>query len=107
MTTEITSTFIKWLVPFVMGGIVTAIPALFMNMRLIKNGLQCLLRVKIIETHDKYMDKKYCPIAIKESTVRLYKAYHALHGNDVATSLYNELMSLPTELPDHQKGKEE
>lgn len=107
MTDEITSTVIKWLVPFVLGGIVTAIPALFMNMRLIKNGLQCLLRVKIIETHDKYMDKKYCPIAIKESTVRLYKAYHALHGNDVATSLYNELMSLPTELPDNQKGKEE
>lgn len=97
---EIYMQVIKWIVAFLLGSVVTAIPAFFVNMRLIKNGLQCLLRVKIIETHDKYIERKYCPIAIKESTVRLYKAYHALRGNDVATSLYNELMSLPTELPE-------
>ncbi len=97
---EISIQIIRWAVPFILGIIATAIPAFFLNMRLIKNGLQCLLRVKIIETHDKYIERKYCPIAIKESTVRLYKAYHALKGNDVATSLYNELMSLPTEPPE-------
>lgn len=99
MQNEIVLTVIKWLIPFILGAIVTAIPAFSLNMRLIKNGLQCLLRVKIIETHDKYVERKYCPIAIKESTVRLYKAYHALKGNDVATSLYNEIMKLPTDPP--------
>lgn len=100
MENEIVLTVIKWLIPFVLGAVVTAIPAFFLNMRLIKNGLQCLLRMKIIETHDKYVERKYCPIAIKESTVRLYKAYHALKGNDVATSLYNEIMKLPTDPPE-------
>lgn len=100
MEKEIVSIAIKWLIPFVFGVLAAAIPAFFLNMRLIKNGLQCLLRVKIIETHDKYAERKYCPIAVKESIVRLYKAYHALRGNDVATSLYNEIMSLPTEPPE-------
>ncbi|MDD6145719.1 MAG: hypothetical protein PUB43_01565 [Oscillospiraceae bacterium] len=99
MKDEIIMLIVKWMVPFLLGAMVTAIPAFFFNMRLIKNGLQCLLRVKIIETHDKYVEKSYCPIAIKESTVRLYKAYHALRGNDVATSLYNEIMDLPIEPP--------
>lgn len=103
MRDEILMMILKWLVPFVLGGVVTAIPAFFFNMRLIKNGLQCLLRVKIIETHDKYIEKGFCPIAIKESTVRLYKAYHALRGNDVATSLYNEIMELPVEQPRSQQ----
>ncbi len=98
-TNEISSLIIKWAVPFILGVIATAIPAFFLNLRLIKNGLQCLLRIKIIETHDKYIERKYCPIAIKESTVRLYKAYHALKGNDVATALYKEIMDLPTEPP--------
>lgn len=103
MNSEIIMMILKWLISFVLGAIATAIPALFVNMRLITNGLQCLLRVKIIETHDKYTEKGYCPIAIKESTVRLYKAYHALRGNDVATSLYNEIMELPVEQPRSQQ----
>ncbi len=106
MKGEITLTVIKWLIPFVLGAVVTAIPAFFLNMRLIKNGLQCLLRIKIIETHDKYIERHYCPIAIKESTVRLYKAYHALKGNDVATALYKEIMELPTELPHTEENHE-
>jgi hypothetical protein len=94
---EIAQLMLKWVVPFLCGVVVTSIAAFFVNMRLIKNGLQCLLRVKIIEIHDKYTEKGFCPIAIKESLVRLYKAYHALHGNDVATGLYHETMELPTE----------
>lgn len=97
MREEIAQLMLKWVVPFLCGVVVTSITAFFVNMRLIKNGLQCLLRVKIIEIHDKYTEKGYCPIAIKESLVRLYKAYHALHGNDVATGLYHETMELPTE----------
>ena len=97
MREEIAQLILKWLVPFLCGVVVTAISAFLFNLKLIKNGLQCLLRVKIIEIHDKYTEKGFCPIAIKESLVRLYKAYHALHGNDVATGLYHETMELPTE----------
>ena len=61
----------------------------------IEDGLQCLLRAEIIRCHDKYTDRKYCPIYAKESLRRAYTAYHNLGGNDVATQLYNECMALP------------
>ncbi len=59
------------------------------------NGVQCLLRSEIIHAHDKYSQKKYCPIYAKESLTRAYAAYHALGGNDVATDLYRQTMELP------------
>lgn len=60
-------------------------------------GLQSLLRLEIIRSHEKYMDRKFCPLYAKESLTRAYKSYHKLGGNDVATDLYNELMDLPLE----------
>lgn len=61
----------------------------------IENGLQCLLRAEIIRAHDKYTSRGYCPIYAKESLRRAYTAYHNLGGNDIATGLYNDCISLP------------
>lgn len=63
--------------------------------RNIEDGLQCLLRAEIIRAHDKYTGRGYCPIYAKESLTRAYTAYHSLGGNDIATALYNECLSLP------------
>ena len=43
------------------------------------------------------MDKGYCPIYEKENIERVYSAYHLLHGNDIATGLYNKVLAMPTE----------
>lgn len=67
---------------------------------IVEEGLQALLRLEIIRSHEKYKEKKFCPLYAKESLTRAYKIYHALGGNDVATDLYNELMDLPLELKD-------
>lgn len=92
---------IKWAVPFVLGGLITWIIT-YLKMRKQKNtaledGVQCLLRAEIIRNHEKYVEKKHCPIYAKESLKRAYNAYHKLGGNDVATRLYDEVMELPTE----------
>lgn len=63
-------------------------------------GVQCLLRAEIIRAHDKYTQKRFCPIYAKESLTRAYAAYHALGGNDVATDLYRQIMELPENEPD-------
>ena len=66
----------------------------------VADGVQCLLREKIIEKHAKYVEEKhYCPIYAKESIRKAYNAYHAVGGNDVATALYKALMALHTEPP--------
>ena len=61
----------------------------------IADGVQCLLRSEIIRAHDEYAKLTYCPIYAKENLTRAYAAYHALGGNDVATSLYEQIMELP------------
>ena len=93
---------IAWAVPFVLGGAATGIIT-YIQMRrkrhtALENGVQCLLRAEIIRNHDKYMEKRHCPIYAKEALKRAYTAYHALGGNDVATRLYDEVMELPTEV---------
>lgn len=98
---------IAWAVPFVCGGIAAGCIT-YIRMRrkretALENGVQCLLRAEIIRNHDKYMARHYCPIYAKEALKRAYKAYHTLGGNDVATSLYDETMHLPTEDPSREE----
>lgn len=63
----------------------------------LREGVQALLRDRIIETYNHYNDKGYCPIYAKESMRRMYAAYHALGGNDVATELKDKLLTMPTD----------
>ena len=92
---------ISWAVPFVCGGVITGIVAYIKTLKrrihAIGDGVQCLLRAEIIRSHEKCMDRGFCPIYAKEALKRAYHAYHDLQGNDVATRLYNEVMELPTE----------
>lgn len=61
----------------------------------IAEGVQSLLRESIVQNYNKYHDKEFCPIYAKESIKRVYKAYHNLGGNDVATKLYEKLLEMP------------
>lgn len=94
---NVLETVLKWLIPFLCGGAVSAVVAYFTIFRAIRNGVQCLLRAEIIRNHDKYIERKHCPIYAKEALRRAYTAYHALGGSDMATRLYDEVMELPTE----------
>ena len=104
---EVAMIILKWLIPAVCGGAVTwAVTYIKLRKKresALEEGLKCLLRAETIRNHDKYLDRGYCPIYAKEALKRAYAAYHALHGNDVATQLYNEVMALPTE-PPHDGG---
>lgn len=72
----------------------------------IENGVQCLLRAEIIRSHDKYTARGYCPIYAKESLRRAYTAYHNLGGNDIATALYNDCISLPEQLREENEDED-
>lgn len=60
-------------------------------------GIQALLRDRIIQAHNYYMDKGYCPIYAKENVEEMYKQYHNLGGNGTITKLYETMMAMPTE----------
>lgn len=96
---EIIGLVIKWLVPFLCGAVVSVLVSKWKLIKALFDAVQCLLRDRIIHNHDKYMERGFCPIYAKESIKRMYKPYHALGGNDVATRLYEEIMELPSEAP--------
>ena len=61
----------------------------------IKLGIQALLRDRIIEQYNKWMEHGYIPIYALENVTAMYKEYHALGGNGTITKLYEELLELP------------
>ena len=94
---------IKWLVVFLLGGMVSTIATGFVIFKSIIVGLQCLLRAEILRQYEKWYDRGYCPIYAKQALEKAYKVYHKLGGNDVATEKYQNLL----ELPDKPEEKEE
>lgn len=61
----------------------------------IKEGVLSLLRLMIIQHHNKYIDQGYCSINEKDIIEKAYTAYHNLGGNGAITNYYNQIMSLP------------
>lgn len=69
----------------------------------IREGVESLLRDRIIQSYNHYQDKGYCPIYGKENVKRMYDAYHALGGNDVATKLKDTLLLMPEEAAEEEE----
>lgn len=69
----------------------------------VAEGVQALLRESIVGNYNRYLDKGFCPIYAKESLKRVYRAYAALGGNDVATSLYKKVLDMPEEPAKEEK----
>ena len=63
-------------------------------------GTMLLLRVQLIEYHDKYMALKEIPSYAYQKFMEMYDAYHALGGNGMVTKMKNEIEEL------HLKQKE-
>ena len=57
-------------------------------------GTMLLLRVQIIEYHDKYMSLGDIPSYAYSNFCEMYEAYHELGGNGMITKMYNEIQSL-------------
>ena len=58
-------------------------------------GTMLLLRVQLIEYHDKYVKLGEIPSYAFDNFVEMYNAYHALGGNGMVTKMYNEIQELP------------
>ena len=57
-------------------------------------GTMLLLRVQLIEYHDKYIALEYIPSYAYENFVEMYEAYHELGGNGMITKMYKEIQEL-------------
>ena len=64
-------------------------------------GTMLLLRVQLIDYHDRYTKQGNIPSYAYENFVEMYDAYHDLGGNGMITKMYDEICEL------HLKKKEE
>lgn len=93
---------LKWAVPFVLGGLSTMLVRQFRQVRALKLGLRALLRDRLVQAYNQYMDKGYCPIYARENIQGLYQQYERLGGNGTIGGLMEKLRGLPT---DEREGK--
>lgn len=63
----------------------------------ISDGVKALLRDRIIQLHNHYLDKGYCPIYAKDNIEDMYEAYHGLGGNGTTTGLMDSIRKMQTE----------
>ena len=58
------------------------------------NGTMLLLRVQLIEYHDRYVALGHIPSYALENFIEMYNAYHDLGGNGMVTEMYKEVLEL-------------
>lgn len=63
---------------------------------LIADGVQALLRMNIINSCEKYIEKGYCDSDERLTLDKTYSIYSKLGGNDVAKSYKEKALALPT-----------
>lgn len=59
------------------------------------HGTMLLLRVQLIEYHEKWMGRGYVTKHGLENFLEMYDAYHALGGNGMVTQLKKDVEELP------------
>lgn len=84
----------------ILGGVVSYSFALYRQKKkendALKAGLQALLRDRIIQAYNHYVqDKGWIPIYAKESINACYRSYEALGENGVINDLMKQLNELP------------
>ena len=57
-------------------------------------GLMLLLRIQLIEYHDKYMNRGTIPSYAYQNYIEMYEAYHALGGNGTIDKMYSDIKTL-------------
>jgi hypothetical protein len=66
-------------------------------------GTMLLLRVQLIEYHDKYTEQGHIPSYAYQNFCEMYEAYHELGGNGMVTKMNEEIHELHLNRKDEAK----
>lgn len=59
------------------------------------DGVASLLRVQLIEYHDRYVAEGHIPSYVYENWTKMYKSYQALGGNGLIVGMNEDIQELP------------
>lgn len=60
----------------------------------LKNGVKCLLRSKLMEYHDIYVEAKHITSTEYENWMQMYASYRDLGGNGMITHMAEDIKNL-------------
>lgn len=80
--------------PFILGYIVWLLKQQNKKRDANSRGTMLLIRIQIIEYHDKYCKSGYIPSYVLENVLELYDAYKALGGNGMIKQMIEEIKQL-------------
>lgn len=80
--------------PFLLGYIVWLLKRQKKERNANSRGTMLLLRVQMIEYHDKYIGLGYIPSYAYQNFCDMYTAYHELGGNGMITKMFDEIQEL-------------
>lgn len=98
--TQLLVTILTVVVTPLMGYIVWLLKQQTKDRNAYEKGIMLLLRVQIIEYHDKYMKKGTIPTYAYDNFEDMYQCYHDLGGNSMADKMHREINEL------HLRNKE-
>lgn len=98
--TQILVTVLTVIITPLMGYIVWLLKQQTKDRNAYEKGIMLLLRVQIIEYHDKYMRKGAIPTYAYDNFEDIYNCYHELGGNSMADKMHKEINEL------HLRNKE-
>lgn len=94
----ILETILKWLIPFILGAIISFVSSLFKKEKnknkALENAVQSLLRDRLIEKYRLYKTRGEMTILDKENIDHLYSEYINLGGNGTVKELFEDLQHI-------------
>lgn len=84
----------KLVLPALLGYIVWLLKEQKKERNANSRGTMLLLRVQLIEYHDKYTALGHIPSYAYQNFVEMYETYHELGGNGMVTKMYDEIKEL-------------
>ncbi|UVX71390.1 MAG: hypothetical protein [Bacteriophage sp.] len=102
---------VQTVINIIVGAVISYLFALYCAKKkennALKAGLQALLRDRIIQAYNHYVqDKGWIPIYAKESIDACYKSYEALGDNGVIDNLMQQINELQN-YPPKNRGEED
>lgn len=91
---------IKYWLEILMTAVTTGVVYVFKQYLNLKKGMRALLKNEIVRIYEIYTPLGYCPSYMKENLNDIYNSYHGLHGDGMATSMYNDILKLPNKKGD-------
>ena len=89
------------IVAFLLGKVVGSVK----RMEALERGVQAILRDRLYQSYNHFMEKGYAPLYARENFENMYQQYHNLGKNGVMDDIHAKFFELPYEPQNEKTGE--